>query len=231
MSKLDENLIKYYSKRAGEYEEIYHRSDPKRQKELTFIGEYIKKTFKNRYVLELACGTGYWTKYLLKSANKIVAIDASYEMLKITSKRYASHSAINFILADAYDPPVAFPPFTGAMANFWFSHIPKKRISAFLSTLHSRLAKRAFVLFVDDIYHEGIGGELVTEKGSPNIWKRRELMSGEKYEIIKNYYSKDQLLTLFSSYSQKAQVHFLTYYWLVGYFYNTTQILSAPKMV
>jgi len=216
---LDNVLNVYYSKRAKEYEKVYNRPNRMRLQEQELIAEYIKKSFKNRYVLELACGTGYWTKYLLKSAYKIVAVDASSEMLKIASSRYSSNPSINFLQMDAYNPPKTFPLFSGAMACFWFSHIHKKQIHRFLKVLHTRLTPASFVLFVDNVYRKGLGGKLIVKKGRKDTWKQRRLDSGENYEILKNYYNKDDLERIFFKYTDKIEIQYLSHFWLVGYFY------------
>lgn len=219
-NKHSKNLADYYSKRAKEYEAIYHRPNTVRLQEQNFIAEYIRKSMKGRYVLELACGTGYWTKYLLGIAKKIQATDISPQMLEIASKRYSYHSSIQFLLADAYDPPKSIPPFTGVMANFWLSHIPKRKISSFLKTLHSRVMRNAFILFVDNVFQRDIGGTLIRKKDQVDTWKKRQLENGEKYTILKNYYAKKQLRAIFSPFTKKLGVCYFKHFWLVGYQYN-----------
>lgn len=210
-------LIEYFSKKAPEYETVYNFSNPVRLQEQGIIKEYIKKSFSNRYVLELACGTGYWTKYLLSVAQKIVATDASASMLQIASSRYATHAAINFLLGDAYNPPVSFPPFTGAMANFWFSHIPKRKIHTFLETVHNSLAPDAFVLFVDSNFRGEESGKLIRKKAHEDTWKRRKLHNGEEYDVLKNYFSEKELKNIFEKYSKNLEVKYLTNFWIAGY--------------
>lgn len=217
-NKVSKDLTDYYSKRAQEYENIYNRPDKVRQQEQNFITEYIKKSFKGKYVLELACGTGYWTEYLLGNANKILATDISPEMLHIASNRYSNYSSIQFLQCDAYNPLESIPPFTGLMANFWFSHIPKRKIELFLKTIHSCMLPNAFILFVDNVYQEKLGGELIRKRGQLDTWKVRKLENGKKYTILKNYYSKKQLAHIFSRYSDKLEIHYLTNFWIVGYY-------------
>src|SRR5690349_16780781 len=124
MQVKDANLKEYYAKRAKEYESIYNRKIPIRLREQKSLALDIQKSFKNKYVLEVACGTGYWTKYLSKAAKKILSTDLNQEMLDIASSRLKGDS-IQFQIADAYDLPVSAPKFNGAMANCWFSHVPK----------------------------------------------------------------------------------------------------------
>lgn len=215
---LKKTLDEYYSKRAEEYDDIYHRSDKIRLKEQKFLADYIVQTFKKKLVLELACGTGFWTRHLLKSAKKILATDYSNNMLKIASYRLAKNSNIILLKADAYNPPISFPKYNAAMANFWFSHIPGKKIKKFLNTLHSRLAKNSVVIFIDGVYIEGLGGELVSKDKHKDTFKMRTLSSGEQFDILKNYYSEKELKEIFSKYSTRLEIKYLTNFWVVKYY-------------
>ena len=64
------NLEEYYKKRAFEYEKIYFRDDPIRLEEQHLVQRIIKNLFKDKMVLEIAAGTGYWTQYLSETARK-----------------------------------------------------------------------------------------------------------------------------------------------------------------
>ena len=52
-------LVDYYAKRAREYERVYDK--PERQSDLARLHEIVPVMFAGRRVLEIACGTGYWT--------------------------------------------------------------------------------------------------------------------------------------------------------------------------
>ncbi|CAN5176191.1 hypothetical protein BH09PAT1_BH09PAT1_0940 [soil metagenome] len=210
------NLTEYYSKRAQEYEAIYHRDIPIRLKEQDSIGKEIKKFFQKKYVLELACGTGYWTKYLLGSADKVLATDINVTMLEIASQRMREPE-IQFLIGDAYNPPVSFPQFNGAMAHCWLSHIPKRKIPEFLDSMHGVLKENASVMFMDTVYRKELGGKLIKKKGSEDTWKRRTLENKEEFDILKNYYTKEELLNLFAAYSDDVSVTYLTHFWIVKY--------------
>jgi len=95
-------LKDYYSLRAQKYEEIYKRDDPVRQDELASLAEAIREAFFDRRVLEVACGTGYWSAVLSSVANHVVAVDASTEMLSIARKKRLPPDKVEFCLGDAY---------------------------------------------------------------------------------------------------------------------------------
>src|SRR5438874_920005 len=116
-----------------------------------------------RRVLEVACGTGYWTVLVARTAAALVATDAVDEPMQIArAKEYGPHS-VRFEIADAYALDPALGRFDAAMAIFWWSHVPRSRIGAFLSSLHAPLepgARRAGARArgAVDARHRGCGG-------------------------------------------------------------------------
>src|SRR5258708_21194939 len=216
MKKINDNLKEYYAKRATEYDKIYARNVLVRLEEQKRISAHLQKSFQNRYVLEVACGTGYWTQFLIKHARQVLATDINQEMLEVAIKT-VHDSSLQFLICDAYEPPISVPQFSGAMANFWISHVPKKHLKEFLATFHSRLSRGATVVFVDSVYRGELGGTLIKKKGSQDTWKERTLETREKYTILKNYYSKEELTKLFSPYTNHLHVEYMTHFWMVSY--------------
>ncbi len=191
-----EALATYYAHRANEYEEIYHRPDSQRQKEQSEIQVNIKEVLSGADVLEVACGTGYWTQYVSVTASKITATDVNSEVLEIAKHKHYS-CPVSLEKADAYNLPFAPRSFTGGLANFWFSHIPKNRIEDFLKGFHSKLKPGSPVFIVDNMNVAGVGGNLVRKQGDENTYKLRTLKDGTQQEILKNYFTKEELFQIF----------------------------------
>ena len=116
-----ETLIDYYSRRAHEYERIYQK--PERQADLARLTEHLRCAAAGRRVLELACGTGYWTAALANAAESILATDASEEVLEVARAKRLDPSRVSFTRADAYNPMQRSRDFTAGLAAFWWSHI------------------------------------------------------------------------------------------------------------
>lgn len=212
------NLLTYYGKRAEEYEEIYYRSDPVRQKEQQRLGAKMQKVLGRKDVLEIACGTGYWTNILAKSAKKITATDYVEEVLELAKqKKYVC--PVVFKREDAYKLSFAENSFKGALANFWFSHVPKKQINDFLHGFHRVLTNGATVFIADNVFVKGIGGELVTRKNQLDTYKLRILKNGQKSLILKNYYEAGELVDIFKkrSDSQAISLFYGKCFWYITY--------------
>jgi len=207
----------YYSERAREYEKVYFRNDPIRQEEQTLIQQKLQKLFTNKSILEVACGTGYWTQFIAKTAKHITAIDYSNEVLSIANQKDISPSKVNFLQGDAYHLDKIPGRFAGCFANFWFSHIPKFRIQEFLNQLHDKLDSGTTVFIADNIYMDSMGGTLVHKENDPNTYKIRTLDNGTKYEIIKNYYTEEELKDIFIPISNDLQIYMGQCFWWVSY--------------
>jgi len=204
----------YYSKRAEEYEKIYHRDDPVRQSELDKIKNELSVCFKGLNVLEAACGTGYWTETISKAAKTTLSFDYSPEVIEIAKSKKLD---AEFIIDDAYRMDNIRGNFNAGCANFWFSHIPKNKITVFLNCFHKKLNPGSPVFMADNVYVEGIGGKLITKPGYQDTYKLRVLSDGSAYEIIKNYYNEDELKDIFSPHAESLETYFGNCFWRIKY--------------
>lgn len=209
-------IKEYYGRRAKEYERIYLREDPVRQTELAEIAQQMEVLFFRRDVLEVACGTGYWTERIAKNAKTITAVDLSEEALRVARQKNIKGD-VRFIQGDAYHLEEIQGNFNAGCANFWFSHIPKARINEFLKQFHERIGKGSVVFLADNTYVEGVGGKLITKENDDNTYKVRALSDGTTYEIIKNYYSESELRSIFEPMSKGLKINIGECFWWVRY--------------
>ena len=82
----------YYAARAGEYDRIYEK--PERQSDLRQIEQWLPPLLSDARVLEVACGTGYWTQFIARTASAVVAIDSAPETLEIARQRVSASGVL-----------------------------------------------------------------------------------------------------------------------------------------
>lgn len=210
-------LERYYGLRANEYEEMYSRADAVRQEELGRAADMMRRMVRGRGVLEVACGTGYWTQIASEVAREIVAVDTSEEMLSLAAEKEYPYDNVRFLKADAYDLSGVEGRFDAGVAGFWLSHVPKGRLVSFLKGFHKRVGVGAPVFMIDNFNVPGFGGECVEEPGCEDTFKRRELKDGSKYTVIKNYFDVSDLERLFEPHSKDLEIKRGTYYWWLKY--------------
>lgn len=217
MIHFDEALRRYYDEQANVYDDMYMRSDPVWRKELEAVADAMSKAISGHRVLEVACGTGFWTEIAARAAVHVVAVDASERMLAIARKRKMSSNNVEYVLGDAYALADVHGVFDAGLANFWFSHVPKARIDEFLDGFHRKLGKAGVVFMADNVYMPGIGGQLIAKPGSENTFKLREASNGLRYEVLKNYYDSDALRRLLSPKTLDLKVRVLKHFWWIKY--------------
>ena len=207
----------YYDLRAPEYEAMYGFDNPERRAELDAVEALVRETFINRNVLEVACGSGYWTELLSSVAKSVTAIDTSRPMLEIARSRRYPHENVRFELTDAYNLGAVKGDFDASLAGFWMSHVPKRRMRDFLSGLCARLTPGSPVLFFDNNLVAGLGGELALVAGSADTFKKRSVGDGSEHVIVKNYFTKTELRELLSAYGTVTDVTMGHWYWSALY--------------
>ncbi len=205
----------YYSRRAIEYEKIFQRPDPVRQAEQTILADAMRTVLAGRRVLEVACGTGYWTERLADAAASILATDISSATLEVARAKQVPN--VSWEEADVWSLERTSGDFDGGLANFWFSHLPRRRVGEFLGKFHARLARPAAVFMADNIYLPGVGGELVTHAGEEDTYKRRVLEDGSQHEVLKNYYNAAELEKIFKPSARNFRVQSGQCFWWISY--------------
>jgi SAM-dependent methyltransferase len=203
-------LVEYYRARAAEYEAIYAK--PERQQDLARLKDEIPARLRRARVLEIACGTGYWTELIAPVAALVVAIDLAEEPMRIARNK-TCRGDVRFEIADAYALPSSLGSFDAALAVFWWSHIPRERIAVFLASLHARLEPAARVVLMDNRYVEGSSTPITEIDTHGNTYQMRRLDDGTPVRVLKNFPSEDELRSQLPGLRYEA----LEYYWLAEY--------------
>jgi demethylmenaquinone methyltransferase/2-methoxy-6-polyprenyl-1,4-benzoquinol methylase len=212
---MDSHLVEYYAQRAAEYERIYAK--PERQADLATLRSHATHLLAGHDVLELACGTGYWTFLLASVVRSILATDVSQEALTVARAKTYPAGRVTFAHLDAYHPAGAPGRFTAAFAGFWWSHVPRERLAAFLNALHRRLGAGALVIFLDNRYVTGSSTPVSRTDERGNTYQMRALADGRTYEVLKNFPAPAELLDALAGAATDSSLTELQYYWLLSY--------------
>lgn len=208
-------LQSYYAARAREYDTVY--SKPERQSDLRQIEHWLPMALSGRVLLEVACGTGYWTQFLAPIAPAIVAIDSSAETLTIAKARVQANN-VSFELGDAYALPQGDKPYGAAFAGFWFSHVPLDRQLEFLAGLNSVLAPGAKVVLLDNRFVSESSSPITEQDSAGNTYQSRKLSDGSIHRVLKNFPTEEQLLAHVDHTSGESAIYTSwPYYWALEY--------------
>jgi len=220
-------LVDYYAQRAAEYERIYEK--PERQEDLRQLKDWVRTALARRNVLEVACGTGYWTQVAAETACSIAAFDLNEAVLDIARCKPIDPQKVTFSIGDAYQLPVARGQFDAALVAFWWSHVPRERLAAFLDGLGLALQPGALVVFIDNTFVPGNSTPLSRTDAGGNTYQQRLLDDGRSFEVLKNYPTDGELRETVGGWLGEVELKRLTYYWwLEGPVEAVTESKSAP---
>jgi len=209
-------ILAYYAARANEYEKVYAK--PERQNDLRFLHQVVPTYLTRHRVLEVACGTGYWTRMIAARATSVTGIDLSLEVLAVARAEQPASAPAQFVLGDAYALDRVPGKFDAAFLGFWWSHVQHAKLHRFLTGLHRRLEPNSLVLVLDNRYVAGSNWPITRADEQGNTYQRRQLDDGAEYEVVKNFPSTaDVSDAIEAAGGTHIAVHELQYYWYVAY--------------
>ncbi|WP_153307461.1 class I SAM-dependent methyltransferase [Desulfospira joergensenii] len=215
MTNTEDAMIDYYARRAAEYERIYAR--PERQADLQVLAQFLSRAFSGLQVLELACGTGYWTQFIARTAAAILSTDYNPEVLALAKPKDFGNCRVEFTRADAYSLENTAGGHWAGFHGFWWSHVPVARRSQFLSVFHSRLSPGAKVVMIDNVCVEGSSTPVLRRDPEGNTYQLRRLDDGSGHEVLKNFPSDSDLHASLSGCATDIKVRRLPYFWITEY--------------
>jgi SAM-dependent methyltransferase len=197
--------IAYYRARAPEYDEWFLRRglcdlgpkwNEQWDQEVAQVATALDEFALSGRVLELACGTGWWTERLAKHAGELTSVDASPEAIGIARGRVPS---ARYVVADLFDwePTERYDV---VFFSFWLSHVPPPRFDSFWMMVDAAITPDGRVFFIDNyrkklpelVEQTQVRGSMQREGGKEGEVIRR-LNDGREFRAVKVYYEPDEL--------------------------------------
>jgi SAM-dependent methyltransferase len=194
----------YYARRAAWYDSSMGYDNPSVVAALEPVVEALGQEMRDRAVIEIACGPGFWTERIARSATTIVASDYNDSVLTLARAKGIDASRVSFVRGDAYDLSSVPGTFDGAFAVDFLAHVPASRVAGFLEGLHRRLRPGARIAFCDQTPWPGSLSALRDAEG--NHLQERSLSDGSRYRVIKHFFSDDELRATFAPYCRHVDV-------------------------
>ena len=223
----DEDLIEqqkaYYRVRAGEYDEWFLRQGrydhgpefrARWEREVGEVRSALERVHPAGRVLELACGTGWWTEQLVRLGDELTAVDASAEVLALNAARVGS-PRVRYVQTDLFD----WTPDGGydvVFFSFWLSHVPPERFEAFWEMVRGALNPGGRVFFVDSLRTELSTANDHVLPGEGDIIAERKLNDGSRYSIYKIFYRPADLQARLEALGWRAAVSSTESFFLYG---------------
>lgn len=189
------NQIDYYRARAGEYDEWfyrvgrYDRGEALNQQwfdEVNLAMREVQALPRVEHALELAAGTGNWTRELANLAGHVTAVDASAEMIAINREKVARPN-VSYVQADLFE----WQPdreYDLVFFAFWLSHVPPERLTPFLETVKQATKPGGQVFIIDSLPDNTSSAANHAAYDPDDIYHVRKLNDGRSFKIVKVFY-------------------------------------------
>jgi demethylmenaquinone methyltransferase/2-methoxy-6-polyprenyl-1,4-benzoquinol methylase len=193
-----DDQIAYYRARAGEYDEWWFRTG-RYDRGADFNAQWHAETAaveaavaswlaarRPADVLELACGTGLFTRLIAPRVARLTAIDASAEVIEINRAR-AGADNVDYVQADLF----AWRPvrrYDAIFFSFWLSHVPDQRFAAFWDLVASALAPGGDAYLIDSAFDPTSTARDHVLPGRETGIVTRKLNDGREFRIVKVFY-------------------------------------------
>ncbi|MGF6666243.1 SAM-dependent methyltransferase [Paraburkholderia atlantica] len=187
---------RYYAARAPGYDASVGYGTVLVEAGLAPLKQHLVNALSGLDVLEIACGTGYWTHAISGAARSLYAVDYDAASLELARRRLAHEDHVRFQRADAYRLDEVPARFEGAFGMFWWSHMPRARIGSFLDVLHARMLPGSPIVFADQMPYRHTGSRRFDEHG--DLIEERLLEDGTRFEVVKNFPDEQEVGQLLS---------------------------------
>jgi SAM-dependent methyltransferase len=197
--RLLEEQKAYYRARAPEYDDWFLRRGPydggpdenrRWFAEVHRVRDALRGFNPKGTVLELACGTGWWTRELESYAVNITAVDASPEVLELNRRASGAAGGVEYVLADVFE----WKPrklYDAVFFSFWLSHVPPGRFGEFWERVAAALKADGRVFFVDSL-QRSTAVRMSRPAGEDGV-EIRALKDGREFRVVKVRYDPHRL--------------------------------------
>jgi demethylmenaquinone methyltransferase/2-methoxy-6-polyprenyl-1,4-benzoquinol methylase len=192
--------IRYYDRRAPIYEQLYRREGRYAledrgaaetwRRETRALERFVRSLGPASAVLELACGTGLWTRLLAPRAGRMLAVDAAAGMIE-RNRAAVADDRVRYEQADLF-AWTQQERFGLVFAGFFLSHIPPDRWLPFWRKVAGWVAPGGVIAFADDAWGPDRPRSSQRVPGGPDYAHVRSLHD-EEYVIVKRFFRPQEL--------------------------------------
>lgn len=185
---LVQSQIAYYEARADEYEDFWDRRgaytlpahlDRAWRADAADTTRFVQE-FVIGDTLEMAAGTGVFTRVLAQVASSLRALDSSPAMLALNRARLPDGLAVDYEVADlfAWEPQERVDT---VFMGFWLSHVPDDTWPRFWDMVRRCLRPSGRVVLVDSRPLPG--------RPTDDIRTEARTVDGRSYQVVKRYWT------------------------------------------
>ncbi len=203
-ASIQKDMLLYFDERAEEYDDIYAGKGPAIQhyggmyvKDFAQIGEAVSD-FGGKHLIDIACGTAYWTPFYASKCDEITCLDQSANMLSQAQTRIKDQNLKppKFIHADFFDIDLGTDVFDRAFVSILLSHLSRDQEIGFFERLKQILQPGGELMVIDSLWNSRRSKYRKQESVEERVIK-----DGRKFKVFKRYMDQRGMARLLQSHS------------------------------
>ena len=208
-------LAQFYAVNADNYDQVY--AQEARFDDLDDLQEMVAEMFQGHKVLELACGTAYWTDLIAEVAESVHATDLLPEMIALAETRGLDEDVVTFGVMDAFNlPDDLVGKYTAVFAAGLWTHVKREDQEKYLKTLRAKLGKDVMLVLLDETYVDGHTMVFARTDLEGNTFQILTADDGQRYEVMHNYMTDSTLSKSFAASTKQIRIERMEYYYLLS---------------
>lgn len=208
-----QHVANYYALLGEAVEDKY--LEPDMDEDIDDMSIHLGNLLAGHTVLELGCGTGFWTEVAAESALSVLAVDINANLVDIARERPMAEDKVSFRVADALDLPEDIGKFSAVLVSFLWSHLNKKEQEQLLATLKKRLGKDVLLVILDDSFVEGFSETIARTDADGTTYEILTTPEGERFEVAKSYQSDSALRKRLGNVGKEIKIERVEFFWIL----------------
>jgi SAM-dependent methyltransferase len=209
----NQHVAKYYALMGEALEDKY--LEPDMDEDIDDMSIHLGNVLAGHTVLELGCGTGFWTEVAAESAQSVLAVDINASLVEIARERPMTEGKVSFRVLDALDLPEDIGKFSAVLVSFLWAHLNKKEQEQLLATLRKRLGKDVLLVILDDAFVEGFSETIARTDAEGTTYQILTTPEGERIEVPKSYPSDSALRKRLGDAVKQIKIERIEFFWIL----------------
>ena len=209
----NQHVAKYYALLGEALEDKY--LEPDMDEDIDDMSIHLGNVLAGHTVLELGCGTGFWTEVAAESAASVLAVDINPSLVDIARERPMTEGKVTFRVLDALDLPEDIGKFSAVLVSFLWAHLNKKEQEQLLATLKKRLGKDVLLVILDDAFVEGFSETIARTDADGTTYQILTTPEGERIEVPKSYPSDSALRKRLGDAVKQIKIERIEFFWIL----------------
>jgi protein-L-isoaspartate O-methyltransferase len=205
----NEQVIEYYAKTAASAGQDYEAAEL--QDELAQLRGRVQQLLRGHTVLELGCGSGYWTGAIAQVCDTLLATDVNPGLIELARQRLPGDT-VRWSVVDALDIPAELGEFSAVFIGFLWSNLVRDEQERLLAQLRKRAGKDALLVMLDDV--QGEEESVARTDAQGNTFQIFLSPDGGRYELPKNFPSDSALRKRLAPAVREIKIERTEHYWL-----------------